>query len=123
MSTFATQMSAQVMPQLLAQMAETITYVRTGAFSRSIECVFSPNEQDRREQSDGQSLVESATVLIWNDDTNGVSDPNVKADTITRGSDVWAVAGVTSYADGTARLEVRRVSTLYTGRGGTLKVR
>lgn len=96
---------------------ETVTYTRYDAagdqvFARSVGAIVRVQNRMRRDDDDGETDITVATFTIKAADTDdeGVSDPSVDTDEITRsdGTD-WAVTKVLSVNHGAALIEAEKI--------------
>lgn len=106
--TLRTQMQADVSAVFLNtdEHAETVSYTPSGGSARNIPAVIEDEmSADIRFGEDGKGIPKSATLYVDIDDTVGVDDPTVDADTFTFRSTVWKLKEV-ERQDGMWRLVV-----------------
>lgn len=83
---------------LLDEHAQTVTYTTKAGATTDIQAVFVEGPGVRDFERDGEYYNRTATVMFATNATQGIAAP-FKSATITVGSEVWAVEGVSDRDD------------------------
>lgn len=128
MSRFTEDFTSRSAPRLFDLLGDSsnVSYTRysdlmrgtvASGFPVSISVIFDLLRKDRVEGDDGEGETQVALFKIYANDTNGVSDPQIETDTITRDGTEWTVREIQSVSGGVASLVCSTYVQKKTGSG------